>query len=45
MTHKVLFGLTEEGAAWGTKGEKTMAKKDPEKALKDLKTYRIDGDR
>ena len=45
MTHKVLFGLTEEGQAWETKGEKTMAKKDPEKVLKDLKDYRIDGDR
>jgi hypothetical protein len=45
MTHKVLFGLTEAGQAWGTKGDKTMAKKDPEKVLKDLKSYRIDGDR
>ena len=45
MTHKGLFGLTEAGQAWETKGEKTMAKKDPEKVLKDLKDYRIDGDR
>lgn len=45
MTHKVLFGLTEAGQAWETKGEKTMAKKDPEKVLKDLNDYRVDGDR
>jgi hypothetical protein len=45
MTHKGLFGLIEAGQAWETKGEKTMAKKDPEKVLKDLKDYRIDGDR
>ncbi len=44
MTHKGLLGLTEAGQAWVAKGEKTMAKKDPEKVLKDLKDYRIDGD-
>ena len=46
MTHKGLFGLTEAGQAWETKGEKTMAKKkDPEKIIKDLQDYRVDGDR
>ena len=45
MTHKGLFGLTEAGQARGTKGDKTMAKKDPDKIIKDLESYRIDGDR
>ena len=46
MTHKGLFGLTEAGQAWETKGEKTMAKKkDHEKIIKDLQDYRVDGDR
>ena len=44
MTHKGLFGLTEAGQAWKTKGDKTMAKKDPEKIIRDLEYYRIDGD-
>ena len=45
MTHKGLFGLIEAGQASETKGDNTMAKKDPEKVLKDLESYRIDGDR
>ena len=44
MTHKGLFGLNKAGQAWETEGEKTMAKKDPKKILKDLQDYRIDGD-
>ena len=44
MTHKGLFGLTEAGQAWKTKGDKTMAKKDPEKIIRDLEYYRIYGD-
>ena len=44
MTHKGLFGLNKAGQAWETEGEKTMAKKDPKKILKDLQDYRVDGD-
>jgi hypothetical protein len=45
MTHKGLWGLTEAGQAWEPKGDMTMAKKDPDKVLKDLRDYRLDGDR
>ena len=44
MTHKGLFGLNKAGQGWETEGEKTMAKKDPKKILKDLQDYRVDGD-
>jgi hypothetical protein len=44
MTHKALLERTTGQQAYGTKGAITMAKKDPEKVLKDLKSYRIDGD-
>ena len=45
MTHKGLFGLPKERDAWKTKEAITMAKKDPDKVLKDLRDYRLDGDR
>ena len=44
MTHKDLCGLTAAGQAWRTKGDRSMAKKDPEKVIKDLQSYRVDGD-
>ena len=45
MTRKGLFGLPKERDAWKTKEAITMAKKDPDKVLKDLRDYRLDGDR
>ena len=44
MTRKGLFGLPKERDAWKTKEAITMAKKDPDKVLKDLRDYRLDGD-
>ena len=43
ITHKGLFGLTETGQARVSKGDNHMAKKDPEKVIKDLKSYRVYG--
>jgi len=45
MTHKALSERATGQQACRTKGVITMRKKDPEKVLKDLKDYRIDGDR
>ena len=45
MTRKGLFGLPKERDAWKTKEAITMAKKDPDKVLKDIRDYRLDGDR
>jgi hypothetical protein len=45
MTHKALSERTTGQQAYGTKGDSTMRKKDPEKIIKDLQDYRIDGDR
>jgi len=45
MTHKALLEPTGKGQVWRFNVDTTMAKKDPEKVLKDLKDYRIDGDR
>jgi hypothetical protein len=45
MTHKALSERTTGQQAYGTKGDSTMRKKDPEKIIKDLEDYRLDGDR
>jgi hypothetical protein len=45
MTHKALSERTTGQQAYWTKGDSTMRKKDPEKIIKDLEDYRLDGDR
>ena len=44
MTHKALLERTTGQQAYGTKGDSTMRKKDPDKIIKDLQDYRVDGD-
>ena len=44
MTHKALLERTTGQQACGTKGDSTMRKKDPDKIIKDLQDYRVDGD-
>jgi hypothetical protein len=45
MTHKALSERTTGQQAYGTKGDSTMRKTDSEKVIKDLKDYRLYGDR
>jgi len=45
MTHKALSERATGQQACRTKGVITMRKKDPEKIIKDLEDYRMDGDR
>jgi len=45
MTHKGLLERTSGRQAYGTKGPRAVAKKDPEKIIRDLEDYRLDGDR
>jgi hypothetical protein len=39
MTHRALSELARGQQAWGTKGDVIMAKKEPEKVIKDLQDY------
>jgi hypothetical protein len=45
MTHKALSERATGQQACRTKGDSTMRKTDPEKIIKDLKDYRLYGDR